>query len=96
MIIVVALFDPNREVDPRYIRYQAVTVDGRILLGIVATEAPTSVTLRRADGVEDTILRTNLESLRSTKLSLMPEGMEKDLSKQDVADLLAYLKIAGK
>jgi putative membrane-bound dehydrogenase-like protein len=94
--LLVSLFDPNREVDPRYLNYQAVTTDGRVLTGIVAVETPTSVTLRRADGAEDTILRANLESLRSTRLSLMPEGFEKLLSKQDVADLFAYLRTAGK
>ena len=62
--LLVSLFDPNREVDPRYVNYQAVTADGRVLLGIVATETPTSITLRRADGVEDAILRKDLDSLR--------------------------------
>jgi putative membrane-bound dehydrogenase-like protein len=94
--LLTAVLDPNREVDPRYVNYQATTADGRVLLGVVATETPTSVTLRRADGAEDTILRANLESLRSTRLSLMPEGLEKQLSKQDVADLFAYLRVAGK
>jgi putative membrane-bound dehydrogenase-like protein len=94
--LLVSLFDPNREVDPRYVNYQAIAADGRIMLGIVATETPTSITMRRADGAEDTILRKDLESLRSTKLSLMPEEMEKKLSRQEVADLFAYLRIAGK
>jgi len=94
--LIASFFDPNREVDPRYVNYQAVTTDGRILLGIVATETPTSLTLRRADGAEDTVLRKDVESLRSTKLSLMPEELEKKMTKADVADLLAYLKIAGK
>lgn len=92
--LLAALFDPNREVDPRYVSYQAVTADGRQVTGIVSVETPTSVTLRRADGAEDTILRANLESLRSTKLSLMPEGFEKQLAKQDVADLFAFLRAA--
>ena len=94
--LLAAVFDPNREVDPRYVSYQVTTADGRVLLGIVAVETPTSVTIRRADGAEDTILRTNLEALRSTKISLMPEGLEKELPKQDVADLFAYLRTAGK
>lgn len=94
--LLVSVFDPNREVDPRYVNYQVSTADGRVLTGIIATETPTSVTLRRGDGAEDTVLRANLESLRSTKLSLMPEGFEKQLSRQDVADLFAYLRTAGK
>jgi putative membrane-bound dehydrogenase-like protein len=94
--LLVAVFDPNREVDPRYVNYQATVADGRVLNGVIVAETPTSVTLRRGDGAEDTILRANLESMRSTRLSLMPEGLEKQLSHQDVADLFAYLRAAGK
>jgi putative membrane-bound dehydrogenase-like protein len=71
--LLVALFDPNREVDPRYVNYQVSTTDGRVLSGIIATETSTSITLRRAEGVEDTLLRANLESLRSTKLGRRQE-----------------------
>jgi putative membrane-bound dehydrogenase-like protein len=94
--LLVAVFDPNREVDPRYVNYLMTTADGRTLNGVIAAETPTSVTLRRADGAEDTILRANVETLRSTRISLMPEGLEKQLSPQDVADLFAYLRVAGK
>ena len=90
------ILDPNREVDPRFVSYQAVTADGRTLTGIIVAETPTSVTLRRADGGEDTVLRTNLESLRSSRLSFMPEGFERSLTRQDVADLFAYLRAAAK
>ena len=94
--LLVAVFDPNREVDPRYISYQVVTADERVLTGVVAAETPTSITLRQADGKEDVILRSNIATLRSTSLSLMPTGLEKELTPQDVADLFAYLKVAGK
>ena len=94
--LLAAVFDPNREVDPRFVSYQAVTADGRTLTGIIVAETPTSVTLRRADGGEDTVLRTNLESLRSSRLSFMPEGFERSLTRQDVADLFAYLRAAAK
>lgn len=67
--LLVAVFDPNREVDPRYVSYNLVTADDRVLNGVVAAETPTSITLRRADGNEDTILRANISALRSTGLS---------------------------
>lgn len=94
--LLAAVFDPNREVDPRYVSYQVVTTDERVLLGVIAAETPTSITLRRADGKEDAILRANVSSLRSTALSLMPVGLEKELTVQDTADLFAYLRKAGK
>ena len=46
---------------------------------------------RGQEGQEQVLLRNDLESLESAGRSLMPDGMEKDLSKQDLADLLAYL-----
>jgi putative heme-binding domain-containing protein len=94
--LLVAVFDPNREVDPRYVGYSVTTADDRVLTGVVSVETPTSITLRRADGKEDVILRSNIASMRSTSLSLMPAGLEKELKPQDVADLFAYLRVAGK
>src|SRR5439155_18844329 len=66
--LLVAVFDPNREVDPRYVNYLATVADGRVLNGVVVAETPTSVTLRRADGAEGAILRANVEALRATRL----------------------------
>lgn len=94
--LLAAVFDPNREVDPRYVSYSVTTNDDRVLTGVVAAETPTSITLRRADGKEDVILRSNIASMRSTSLSLMPVGLEKELKPQDVADLFVYLRQAGK
>ncbi len=96
--LLTALLDQNREVDPRYLNYQANTADGRTLTGVIVAETSAAITLRRSDGAEDTVRRADLDSLKSTGLSLMPEGLEKNVSKQDVADLLAYLRqvTAGK
>ena len=94
--LLVAVFDPNREVDPRYLSYVAGTADGQTLTGIIVSETPTSITMRRSEGAEDVILRANLEFLRSTSLSLMPVGLEKELKVQEVADLFAYLRRAGR
>src|SRR5262249_9520473 len=83
--------DPNQAVEARYVNYSAVTKSGREISGIVAAETPSSVTLRSAGGVEETVLRTDLSDFSSSALSLMPEGFEKILNPQEVADLIAYL-----
>jgi putative heme-binding domain-containing protein len=89
--LLIDILDPNREVDPRFVNYQVTTTAGRVVTGLLAVETPASVTLRRADKAEDTILRTQIESIQATALSLMPEELEKQLSKQDLADVIAYL-----
>jgi putative heme-binding domain-containing protein len=85
------ILDPSREVSPNYVEYIVATRDGRISTGMLSSETATSVTLRRANVVEETILRENIEEIAGSGKSLMPEGLEKKLSPQDMADLLAFL-----
>jgi putative membrane-bound dehydrogenase-like protein len=86
---------PNGEVDPRYLEYVLITVDGQVLSGIIAGESSTAVTIRSAENKTTTVLRSDVEELRSTGKSLMPEGFEKTIDKATMADLLAYLKLAA-
>ena len=89
--LLIDILDPSREVDPRYVNYRVTTLNGQSYTGILAVETPSSITLRRAEKAEDTILRNQIEEITATAKSLMPDEFEKQLSKQDVADLIAYL-----
>lgn len=89
--ILLNVLDPNREVNPQYVNYTLITTDGRSITGMIGAETATSVTLVRAENAKDTVLRINIDQLQATGLSLMPEGMEKDIDQQAMADLIAYL-----
>jgi putative membrane-bound dehydrogenase-like protein len=90
--LVQEILNPNRSVDSRYISYVASTKEGLIRTGILSSESSNSVTLTAAEGKQFMLLRAEIDELRVTGKSLMPEGMEKDLSHQAVADLIAFLK----
>lgn len=90
--ILLNVLDPNREVNPQYLNYVVQLSDGRTLNGIISAETATSLTLKRADNATDTVLRIDIERLKSTGQSLMPEGLEKQVDKQAMADLLEYFK----
>lgn len=85
------ILDPNRNVDSRYVEYRATTKSGQSVAGLLADESATSITLRSAEQRDRVILRNELDELESTNRSLMPEAFEKDLSRQDLADVLQYL-----
>ena len=89
--LLTAILDPNSAVEDKYVQYLAVTVDGRTLTGLIANETGNSLTLRGAEAREEVVLRKDLVSLTSSGLSQMPEGLEKDLEVQALADLIAYL-----
>lgn len=90
--LLIAILDPNREAQPIYTNYTASTVQGQVFTGLIAAETAASVSLRRAEAKEDVVLRDQLDELVSTGQSLMPEGLEKDLTPEQVADVLAFIK----
>jgi putative membrane-bound dehydrogenase-like protein len=89
--ILLNILDPNREVKPQFLSYYLVTDAGRTITGIITAETANSLTIRRADGTTETVLRIRIDELRSTGLSFMPEGLEKQIDVPAMADLLAYL-----
>jgi putative heme-binding domain-containing protein len=89
--IVTNVLDPNREVNPAWRDYLAVTVDGATHNGVLVAESATFLTLRRAEAKETSLSRSDLEALRDTGRSLMPEGLEKNIDQQAMADLVTWL-----
>src|SRR5262249_46955135 len=89
--LLIDILDPSREVDPRYLNYTVLTKNGRTLTGLVASETASSLVLRRAEKAEDTLLRSEIDEIKSSGKSLMPEGLEKQMDDQQLADVIAYL-----
>lgn len=87
-----SMLDPGAVVEAKYLNYVAVTTSGLSRTGLLATETGSSITLLAAEGKTESILRSEIEELRSTGKSLMPDGLEKDLSHQDLADLIEYVR----
>jgi putative membrane-bound dehydrogenase-like protein len=93
--ILLHILVPDHEITPGFASYTIATRDGRVLTGLIASETSTSLTLRQPLGKEETILRDGVEAISAGALSLMPQGLEKNISRREFADLLAYLKGEG-
>ena len=89
--LLINILDPNRTVDPAFLQYLIVDKSGRSYSGKIVTETATSITLTSGKGVQDTVLRTNIDEIISSGRSLMPEGFEKTISKAEMADLITFL-----
>ena len=92
--LLMDILDPNAKVSSNYLNYRLDTIDGQILTGVLAGETPTTVTLRRAEGIEEIVPRSKIRSLDSMGLSLMPEALEEQLSLQEMADLISFIQSA--
>ncbi len=83
--------DPNAAVEAKYVSYVVVTTPGRTVSGNLSTETASSLTLMAAEAKSESVLRNEIEELSSTGKSLMPEGLEKELTPQNVADIISYI-----
>lgn len=90
--ILLHIIVPDYEIVPGFTAYNVELQDGSSYSGLIISETDASLTLRLPGGVEQNILRTNVKSLQSSKISLMPAELEKTMTRQELADLLAYLK----
>lgn len=86
------ILDPSNQIALGYNTYNVVTMNGRIFSGVLASETATSIALRAEEGKESVILRQEIDELATSTISMMPENLEQEVSPQDVADLLGFLR----
>jgi putative heme-binding domain-containing protein len=86
------ILQPNRAIDNNYLGYTVRLLDGTILTGILTAETATSITLRQQGGKDAVIARTEIDELKSSGQSLMPEGLERQIPPAEMADLLSFIK----
>ena len=93
--LLTSILDPNRAVESKYRSYSIVTDQGVVKTGMIVDESATSITLAQADGKRVTVLRRNIDELTIGR-SFMPEGIKKDFTQQNMADLLAFLRTTSR
>jgi putative heme-binding domain-containing protein len=82
---------PSLTVAPEYRAYQVATADGRVVTGLVVRDTAEAVYLRTTDLAEVRIARKDIDEMTPAAVSLMPDGLEKALTRQQLCDLLEFL-----
>ena len=90
------IIDPSRNVEGNFRVYTVVTDDGLVLNGLLAAESKTAIELFDAEGKKRVVLREEIDELVASPKSLMPEGFEKQVERQDISNLLEFLTQRGK
>ena len=91
-VLLLHIIVPEYEIMPIYTCYNVETKAGEAFTGLLAAETPGSITLRMPQGIEQQIPRANIATMATSRLSLMPQELEKTMTTQELADLLAFLK----
>jgi putative heme-binding domain-containing protein len=86
------ILHPNQSIADGYELWLVQLTDGGTLGGVVGAETPTSITFRLPGGAETTVARSRIASMRIAEVSAMPEGLEEQITLQQMADLIAFIK----
>jgi putative membrane-bound dehydrogenase-like protein len=84
--------EPNMAIASGFDTWQAVLNSGETFQGVIAAETPAAITLRANNMQDKTVSRQDIKTLKALNTSLMPAGLEKNIDKQQMADLMAFLK----
>lgn len=89
--ILESILYPSRRIDPRYVTWLAETSRGKVISGLLLNKTDQEIVLRDAQNRKHTLATAQIEQLVSQRQSLMPELLVKDMTAEQVADLLAWL-----
>ncbi len=89
--LVSNVFDPSLVIGPGYQATTVATTEGRILTGLLIEDGKQRVVLKLQGGQVETIQRGQVDELKTSEMSLMPDSFESQISRQEIADLCAFL-----
>ncbi len=94
--LLMNILDPSRSVEGNFKAYIVSTSGGSVITGMLAGESKTSIEIINTQGKREVILREDIEELKVSQKSLMPEGFEGQMTKTEMRDLLQFLANKGK
>ena len=86
-----SILKPSKNIDPKYAMWFVETVDGLVRSGLLVETKADSLLLQNAEGVVVEIPKEDIEEMLPQRKSLMPDLLLRDMTAQQVADLLAFL-----
>ena len=93
-LILPDIIMPSKTIAQNYESYVVETRSSGIVEGVLGPQTPTSITIRHEEGKQDVVRRDDIKEMRITNLSAMPADLEKQVTVDQMADLLKFLKTA--
>jgi putative membrane-bound dehydrogenase-like protein len=87
------VFDPNLVIGSGYLATNVTTTSGQVFSGLLVEDSPERIVLKVQGGDVKTITRGDIDSAKQTKVSLMPEQLEKQMTPVEIRDLFAFLTL---
>lgn len=90
--LLAKILKPERTIADGYGLWSIKTEGGSVQVGLIGTESPASIELKRQGQEPVAIDRAAIVELKSLNATPMPAGLERQINQQEMADLIAYLR----
>ncbi|MBS0209999.1 MAG: DUF1080 domain-containing protein [Planctomycetes bacterium] len=87
----VSILDPSAAISHNFEQFSLILENGTVANGILVSETPNEVVIKTAEAIVQTIPRKEIAEMEKSKLSLMPSDLQKNLTQQNLVDLVEYL-----
>ena len=91
--LFVAILQPSAGISHNYETYNVLTYDGAVVSGLKVGETEEQVTIKSADGTTHVVAVDDIEDIRRSETSLMPAGLERPMTTQQLVDLVEFLRM---
>jgi putative heme-binding domain-containing protein len=85
------ILEPSKTIDPQFVAHVVETKDGRVMTGLIVEKGAREVVVKDAQGKTIRVANDDVQQLVPQSRSLMPELLLRDLTAQEVADLLEFM-----
>jgi putative heme-binding domain-containing protein len=89
--LYLSILDPSAGISFNYETSQIVTTEGQILQGIIVSDTAEAITLKTAEAITRVIPKADVDELTKLKTSLMPQDLQRQLTAQNLVDIIEYL-----
>jgi putative heme-binding domain-containing protein len=86
-----SILEPSKRIDPKFVSYLLETDDGRVITGLLVSRDEREIVLKDAQNMELRFAADHIERLVPQQPSLMPELLFRDMTAQQLADLIEFL-----
>ena len=89
--VLESILKPSKRIDPKYTTHVVITLAGKSYAGLLASRTDNEVVLKNSKNEEIRLKTEDIDEMVTQRVSLMPDLQVKDMTAQQVSDLLAFL-----
>lgn len=86
-----SILDPSAGISHNYENYIALTADGQVITGLKISETEDEIVIRTAEAIDRKIPQDDLEQLKKSEKSIMPENLHHVFDQKGLIDLVEYM-----